>query len=211
MRLPPRTQARRRCNRKEPDMPVPFHPYVGVGGCRPAHATRVAWAVSMWTLPRLLPGRVRRRAENFRRLVGVPAMQRRPVRLAASVVARHGAKVRYRGSPSSVGVLDSLLRDEGLRVEHREIVEQQGVQQDIVDVVRLRRRSGCQRCARHLARGADPTEDRNHDRQAQRSASLALRHRSSPRTTARHTPEPDNEAGSERPNAQPYPARSAMQ
>lgn len=44
-------------------------------------------------------------------------------------------KVRYRGSPSSVGVLDSLLRNEGLRVEHREIVEQQGVQQDIVDVV----------------------------------------------------------------------------
>jgi hypothetical protein len=44
-------------------------------------------------------------------------------------------KVRYRGSPSAVGVLDSLLRDEGLRVEHREIVEQQGGSQDIVDVV----------------------------------------------------------------------------
>ena len=44
-------------------------------------------------------------------------------------------KVRYRGSPSSVGVLDSLLRDEGLRVGHREIVERQGVSQDIVDVV----------------------------------------------------------------------------
>jgi hypothetical protein len=44
-------------------------------------------------------------------------------------------KVRYRGNPSSVGVLDSLLRNEGLRVEHREIVEQQGVQQDLVDVV----------------------------------------------------------------------------
>lgn len=44
-------------------------------------------------------------------------------------------KVRYRGSPSSVGVLASLLRDEGLRVEHREIVERQGVQQDIADVV----------------------------------------------------------------------------
>jgi hypothetical protein len=44
-------------------------------------------------------------------------------------------KVRYRGSPSSVGVLDALLRDEGLSVEHREIPERQGVQQDIVDVV----------------------------------------------------------------------------
>ena len=44
-------------------------------------------------------------------------------------------KVRYRGSSSSVAVLDSLLRNEGLRVEHREIVEQQGVSQDIVDVV----------------------------------------------------------------------------
>ena len=44
-------------------------------------------------------------------------------------------KVRYRGSPSSVVVLDSLLLGEGLRVEHREIVEQQGAQQDIVDVV----------------------------------------------------------------------------
>ena len=44
-------------------------------------------------------------------------------------------KVRYRGSPSSVGVLDSLLRNEGLTVEHREIVERQGAQHDIVDVV----------------------------------------------------------------------------
>jgi hypothetical protein len=44
-------------------------------------------------------------------------------------------KVRYRGNPSSVGVLDSLLRDEGLRVEHREIVEHQGASRDIVDVV----------------------------------------------------------------------------
>ena len=44
-------------------------------------------------------------------------------------------KVRYRGSPASVGVLDSLLRDEGLQVDHREIVEQHGSQQDIVDVV----------------------------------------------------------------------------
>lgn len=44
-------------------------------------------------------------------------------------------KVRYRGNPSSVGVLDSLLRDEGLHVEHREIVESRGVSQDIVDVV----------------------------------------------------------------------------
>jgi hypothetical protein len=44
-------------------------------------------------------------------------------------------KVRYRGNPSSVGVLDSLLRNEGLRVEHREIVERPGFQQDIVDVV----------------------------------------------------------------------------
>jgi len=32
-------------------------------------------------------------------------------------------------------VLDSLLRDEGLRVEHREIAEQPGVRQDLVDVV----------------------------------------------------------------------------
>jgi hypothetical protein len=44
-------------------------------------------------------------------------------------------KVRYRGNPSSVGVLGSLLRNEGLRVEHRDIVERPGVQQDIVDVV----------------------------------------------------------------------------
>lgn len=44
-------------------------------------------------------------------------------------------KVRYRGNPSSVSVLDSLLRDEGLRVEHREIVEQPGLQHDLVDVV----------------------------------------------------------------------------
>jgi hypothetical protein len=43
-------------------------------------------------------------------------------------------KVRYRGSPSSVGVFGSLLRDEGLRVEHREIPERH-VPQDIVDVV----------------------------------------------------------------------------
>ena len=44
-------------------------------------------------------------------------------------------KVRYRGNPSSVGVLDSLLRDEGLRGEHREIGEHQGASRDIVDVV----------------------------------------------------------------------------
>jgi len=44
-------------------------------------------------------------------------------------------KVRYRGSPSSVAVLDSLLRDEGLRVEHRDIAEQPGGRQDLVDVV----------------------------------------------------------------------------
>jgi hypothetical protein len=44
-------------------------------------------------------------------------------------------KVRYRGSPSSVVVLDSLLRDEGLTVEHRTIVERQGGEHDIVDVV----------------------------------------------------------------------------
>ena len=44
-------------------------------------------------------------------------------------------KVRYRGSPSSIGVLDSLLHDEGLQVDHRQIVETRGVQQDIVDVV----------------------------------------------------------------------------
>jgi len=46
-----------------------------------------------------------------------------------------GLKVRYRGSPSSIGLLASLLRDEGLQVDHRQIVEQPGVQQDIVDVV----------------------------------------------------------------------------
>jgi len=44
-------------------------------------------------------------------------------------------KVRYRGSPSSVGVLGALLRDEGLRVEHREVDEQDAARQDIVDVV----------------------------------------------------------------------------
>jgi hypothetical protein len=44
-------------------------------------------------------------------------------------------KVRYRGSASSVGVLGSLLRDEGLRAEHREIAERQAVQQDLVDIV----------------------------------------------------------------------------
>ena len=46
-----------------------------------------------------------------------------------------GLKVRYRGSPSSIGLLASLLRDEGLKVDHRQIVEQPGVQQDIVDLV----------------------------------------------------------------------------
>ena len=46
-----------------------------------------------------------------------------------------GLKVRYRGSASSIVLLDSLLRDEGLQVDHRQIVEQPGVQQDIVDVV----------------------------------------------------------------------------
>ena len=44
-------------------------------------------------------------------------------------------KVRYRGSPSSVGVFDSLLRDEGLRVEHRAIAEPPGTGPDLVDVV----------------------------------------------------------------------------
>ena len=44
-------------------------------------------------------------------------------------------KVRYRGSPSSVGVLGALLRDEGLRVEHRQVDEQDAARQDIVDVV----------------------------------------------------------------------------
>lgn len=43
-------------------------------------------------------------------------------------------KVRYRGSRSGVGVFDALLRDEGLRVEHREISEADR-QQDLVDVV----------------------------------------------------------------------------
>ena len=46
-----------------------------------------------------------------------------------------GHKVRYRGSPSSIGLLASLLRDEGLQVDHRQIVEEPGVQQDVVDVV----------------------------------------------------------------------------
>lgn len=46
-----------------------------------------------------------------------------------------GLKVRYRGSPSSVGLLDSLLRDEGLQVDHRPIAEPPSGQQDIVDVV----------------------------------------------------------------------------
>ena len=89
----------------------------------------------MWTVPRLLPGRIRRHAENLRGLVGVPAMQRGRASLSARGIAHMVHKVRYRGSPSSVGVLDSLLRDEGLRVEHREIAEQQGVRQDLVDVV----------------------------------------------------------------------------
>jgi hypothetical protein len=44
-------------------------------------------------------------------------------------------KVRLRGSPSSVGVLAALLRDEGLQVEHRGIVEQHDTRHDIVDVV----------------------------------------------------------------------------
>ena len=44
-------------------------------------------------------------------------------------------KVRLRGSPSSVGVLAALLRDEGLQVEHRGIVEQDDTRHDIVDVV----------------------------------------------------------------------------
>jgi hypothetical protein len=44
-------------------------------------------------------------------------------------------KVRYRGSSSSVDAFDSLLRDEGLRVEHRAIAERRGVEQDLVDVV----------------------------------------------------------------------------
>ena len=44
-------------------------------------------------------------------------------------------KVRYRGSASSVGLIDSLLRDEGLQVDHRPIVAPLGVQQDHIDVV----------------------------------------------------------------------------
>ena len=44
-------------------------------------------------------------------------------------------KVRYRGSPTSVAVFDALLRDEGLRVEHRAIGDREGVQPDIADVV----------------------------------------------------------------------------
>ena len=46
-----------------------------------------------------------------------------------------GLKVRYRGSPSSIGLLASLLRDEGLHVDHRQLPQEPGVQQDIVDVV----------------------------------------------------------------------------
>ena len=47
----------------------------------------------------------------------------------------NGLKVRYRGSASSIGLIDSLLRDEGLRVDHRPIDAQLGVQQDLIDVV----------------------------------------------------------------------------
>ena len=46
-----------------------------------------------------------------------------------------GLKVRYRGSLASVGLLDELLRDEGLQVDHRQLVEPSGSQQDLVDVV----------------------------------------------------------------------------
>jgi hypothetical protein len=46
-----------------------------------------------------------------------------------------GLKVRYRGSASSVGLLGSLLRDEGLQVDHRQIVEEPGIQQDLIDLV----------------------------------------------------------------------------
>ena len=89
----------------------------------------------MRTLPWLLSGGIRRCAQNVRRLVGLPAMHRRPVPRPASLVADMVQKVRYRGSPSSVGVLGALLRDEGLRVEHREVDEQDAARQDIVDVV----------------------------------------------------------------------------
>ena len=47
----------------------------------------------------------------------------------------NGLKVRYRGSASSIGLIDSLLRDEGLQVDHRPIVVPLGVQQDHIDVV----------------------------------------------------------------------------
>jgi len=89
----------------------------------------------MWTLPWLLPGRIRRRAAVRRGLVGVPALQRRTAERPARGVAHLMHKVRYRGSPSSVGIFDSLLRDEGLRVEHRPIAEPPGTQHDLVDVV----------------------------------------------------------------------------
>ena len=89
----------------------------------------------MWTLPGLLSGRVRRRAEIRRGLVGVPAVQRRTTMGQARGLAHMVHKVRYRGSPASVGVFDALLRDEGLRVDHREIADRQGVQDDLVDVV----------------------------------------------------------------------------
>jgi len=47
----------------------------------------------------------------------------------------NGLKVRYRGSSSSIGLIDSLLRDEGLQVDHRPIVAPLGVQHDLIDVV----------------------------------------------------------------------------
>lgn len=47
----------------------------------------------------------------------------------------NGLKVRYRGSASSIGLIDSLLRDEGLQVDHRPIAASLGVQQDLIDVV----------------------------------------------------------------------------
>jgi hypothetical protein len=89
----------------------------------------------MWTLPGLLPGGIRRRAENIWGLVGLRALPHQPVAGAGSPVVEMVHKVRYRGNPSSVAVLDSLIRAEGLRVQHRQIVEQHGAQQDIVDIV----------------------------------------------------------------------------
>ena len=124
-------------------------------------------------------------------------------------------KVRYRGSPSSVAVLDSLLRDEGLRVDHREIVERQGVSQDIVDVVVYIDDPDVDPDA-NGAVGASPEALL----QPRIETAIAKLRISVPRAQAQivathndppHTPEPDDEAGSAPPKTQPYAVRSATQ